>query len=259
MDYFPKCYVHGNKIITRINRKDKNSESLLEKYSEWKKNNEAITGTDRRNIGKKVKLLNEYKNYINNFPSTAQSKLSSSVLEEFLYYLFKDFIANLKFPNTLLGGIRAYNSLYFCPTNLKNFQQNPFIRINEKDQDFSIYRKIEILAESEKKKINVPVVSIECKTYLDKTMLEGSIATAEKIKLGNPYCLFLVVTETYSVSYDVDPKYSRIDQIFVLRKDTKKKPIYSDVVYSLFTVVANHLSSDWSNIEDKIKKSGKII
>ena len=133
------------------------------------------------------------------------------------------------------------------------------MKINEKDQDFSIYRKIKITAEDEEKQINIPVVSIECKTYLDKTMLEGSIATAEKIKLGNPYCLFLVVTETYSVSYDVDPKYSRIDQIFVLRKDKNEQQICSDVVYKMFSTVGKHLSSDWSNIEEKIKKYGRVL
>jgi len=39
-------------------------------------------------------------------------------------------------------------------------------------------------------KIYVPIVSIECKTYLDKTMYEGSISTAEKIKKGIPTVFF---------------------------------------------------------------------
>jgi len=43
-------------------------------------------------------------------------------------------------------------------------------------------------------------------------MLDGSIVTAEKIKNDNPYCLFLVVTECYDVSLDVDPAYSRINR-----------------------------------------------
>jgi hypothetical protein len=46
-------------------------------------------------------------------------------------------------------------------------------------------------------------------------MYEGFVSTAEKIKRGNPYCIFLIVTETYQVSLDVDPKYSLIDQIYV--------------------------------------------
>jgi hypothetical protein len=43
-------------------------------------------------------------------------------------------------------------------------------------------------------------------------MLEGSIATAEKIKYGNPYSLFFVVTERYAVDLSIDPVYSKIDQ-----------------------------------------------
>lgn len=39
MDHFPKYYAHGNKIITRINRKDKNSKSLFNKYNIWKTKN----------------------------------------------------------------------------------------------------------------------------------------------------------------------------------------------------------------------------
>lgn len=140
------------------------------------------------------------------------------------------------------------------------------MRINVKDQDFAIYREVQIKADGESKKVNVPVVSIECKTYIDKTMLEGSIATAEKIKSGNPYCLFIVVTEWYNVSTEVDPAYSRIDQIYVLRKGIrrkqpqgKEKPIDPDVVIDLFAYVKRHLERDWSDIERRLEMEGKIL
>lgn len=136
--------------------------------------------------------------------------------------------------------------------------------INVKDQDFSISKEIILKSRVsnnenwQESKIYVPIVSIECKTYLDKTMYEGSVSTAEKIKKGNPYCIFLIVTETYEVSLDVDPKYSQIDQIYVLRKDNVKNPICKDVVYDLFKFVDSHINSDWYNIRNKIKK-GKMI
>ncbi len=189
-----------------------------------------------------------------------------------MYYLFKDLLTRLneeveqddeKIKPILLGGIRAYSNLYFAPENFKAFVKKPNMQVNVKDQDFTIYRAITIKADGEKKTINVPVVSIECKTYIDKTMLEGSIATAEKIKNGNPYSLFLVVTEWYDVSYDVDPAYSRIDQIFVLRKQKRRSnrnnPIYFEVVRDLFNFVKEHLERDWSNIEQKLKREGKIL
>lgn len=64
-------------------------------------------------------------------------------------------------------------------------------------------------------------------------MLEGVIATAEKLKSGNPYTRFVVVSENYDVDLKVDPVYSRIDQIYVLRKSKRKEyfsPIDADVV-----------------------------
>ena len=137
-----------------------------------------------------------------------------------------------------IGNIRAYSNMYFSPKNFESFKEDPAIKINQKDQDFAIYRNITLTVKDESINISVPVVSMECKTYLDKTMLEGSIATAEKIKMGNPYCLFFIVTETYDVSYDVDPIYSRIDAIFVLRKQKRPRngrlnPISYEVVYDL--------------------------
>ena len=142
------------------------------------------------------------------------------------------------------------------------------MRINSKDQDFSIFRVVNIKADTEENRINVPVVSIECKTYIDKTMLEGSIATAEKIKNGNPYSLFIVVTEYYDVSFDVDPKYSRIDQIFVLRKQKRPKDkksrkninsIDEEVVIRLFEFVREHLERPWSDVKKKLEEEGTII
>lgn len=68
----------------------------------WKDDNLKITGTTEEDIKKKVKLLNEYKIFIdqpkfkkeagNKYGFTSQSQLHSSVIEEFMYYLFKDIV-----------------------------------------------------------------------------------------------------------------------------------------------------------------------
>ena len=108
----------------------------------------------------------------------------------------------------------------------------------------------------------MPIVAIEAKTYLDKTMLEGSIATAEKIKSGNPYTKFYIVTETYEVDLSVDPAYSRIDQIYVLRKSNDRgenKPISADVVLMIVECIKEHLNKEWSNVEDKLTSKGVIL
>ena len=274
-----KIHVHGSNILTKIkntkfSKNDKEDELnfILSQYKEWFEKNEQLIGYTNEIIEKRVKWLNDYKAVIKNIDYTAQSKFHSSVLEEFLYYLFRDLLKdimnsgnvdNKKIQKISIGGIRAYSNLYFAPKDILNFMQTSNMKINVKDQDFSIYRKVILRADDEQKTINVPIVSIECKTYIDKTMLEGSIATADKIKNGNPYCLFLVVTETYDVSYEVDPAYSRIDQIYVFRKAKRRSNDNNSIDYlvvqDLFDFVKTHLLRDWSNIEKKLKQEGKIL
>lgn len=199
---------------------------------------------------------------------SSQSKFRPSIIEEFMYILFDNLIQNIKSnindeKNFLkIGGTKAYTNLYFSAKNLKEFINHPQIGVNQKDQDFAIYKTITLNIENTGIiKTNLPVVAIENKTYIDKTMLEGSIATAEKIKSGNPYSLFIIVTETYDVDLTVDPAYSRIDQIYVLRKCKRKEqvPIQSDVLIDLLEMVKNHLTRSWSNIEEKLREKGKII
>ena len=143
------------------------------------------------------------------------------------------------------GPVKAYSSMYFHYTDQESFKSNLQLKVNEKNQDVGIF-KIEKLTTGDGKeyKIFVPIVCIECKTYLDKTMLEGSVSTASKIKNGNPWCLFYIVTETYDVSDKVDIETSQIDNIYVLRKCRHKKnpnKIQPDVVEHLLKSIKQHL------------------
>jgi hypothetical protein len=265
-------HIHGKNILAKIkNYRGKGSniyKKAIHLYKRWKLQNENIMGSTLKAIKNKVRFLNNYMDKISEIEIfSSQSKYHSSVLEEFFYYLFSDLINNINRPKRsankiMLGGIRAYSNLYFAPKSIYEFKKTSSIKVNVKDQDFSIYRNVKLTAEDIETTLNVPVVSIECKTYIDKTMLEGSIATAEKIKNGNPYCLFIVVAETYSVSFDVDPAYSRIDQIYILRKSkdtSKSSKIDYHVVCDLFKYVKKHISRDWSNIKNKLLNNGKII
>jgi len=277
--------VHGKNIIAKLNKYSKLSAKqkklmplIVKKYNEWSKANNALVGYRKTDIEKRVSSVSKYKKFVEQVDFKAQSKFHSSVLEEFVYYLFKDLIKDMNekirknetYHEIKIGGTKAYCNIYFCPKNIKDFLINPSIKSNVKDQDFTIYREVLLEADGKKEtrvNINVPVVSIEAKTYIDKTMLEGSIATAEKIKNGNPYCLFIVIAETYDVSLEVDPAYSRIDKIYILRKqkspgkkDSKKlNPINSKVTVNVFNKVKNHLEKNWSNVKQKLEKDGEII
>ena len=269
--------IHGSNIQRKI-REDTSRQNQIylaeinSKYQEWiSKINLLKEKTDDDDIEQRVKDLNDYKDFIDHpkFKKekgnvdgfTSQSKLHSTVMEEFLYHLLSE-IPALKDKALKLGPADAYSNLYFSPKNLDSLETDPGLIINTKDQDFAISKEIEINVSLNPKKnikpqkILVPVVSIECKTYLDKTMYEGSVATAEKIKQGNPYGLFFIVTETYDVKEDVDPKYSQLDQIYILRKSKRDKDekystrnqIYSDVIIDLFRRVEKHLNSVWKNV-----------
>ncbi|HPE39456.1 MAG TPA: Bpu10I family restriction endonuclease [Bacteroidales bacterium] len=202
---------------------------------------------------------------------TSQGKFRPTILEEFMYILFKDLIEEVKIKigeiDHLLkvGSSKAYTNLFFSASNFHEFIRAPQIGINDKDQDFAIYRPINItIGESNAIETNLPIIAIENKTYIDKTMLEGSIATAEKIKSGNPYSQFFIVTENYDVDLKVDPFYSKIDQIYVLRKSKRNKnvpmnPIYADVLIDLVNNVEKHLNRTWSDVSAKLTNTGKIL
>lgn len=229
-------------------------------------------GIDEQAISSKVTALNSYYNFLhqneydNLYPS--QSKFRSTILEEFMGLLFFELVSNYQqqfhVNNDVLncGPANAYTNLFFTGANFQDFVASPSIGINSKNQDFAIYRQTELTINDVRKKICLPIVALENKTYIDKTMLEGSIATAEKIKSGNPYCLFCIVTETYEVSFDVDPAYSRIDQIFVLRKSSLRNEfqhIDFHVVYNLVSLINSHLERQWSNVEQRMLQNGTII
>lgn len=267
-------FVQKYKQYDKLNIKQQKAlNDILPEYIKYIEGNLKINGFSDKEIEQRTKLLNKYYDFItlndHNNTFTAQGKFRPTIMEEFMYLLFKDLINSFK--NTLkdnsnilqIGGTKAYTNLYFAAKNLKQFIDEPQIGINQKDQDFAIYRPVTLNIESKGNiQANLPVVAIENKTYIDKTMLEGSVATADKIKSGNPYSLFLIVTETYEVDLSVDPAYSRIDQIYVLRKGKRKdeqRPIYPEVLIDLVDAVKHHLSRNWSDIEQKLKQYGRII
>jgi hypothetical protein len=264
------AHIHGKNLLRKLKDKPGDYDLLKKiflKYKAWKEGSEKLCTNIENNTEDKIKeltrLFNDYKEFVTaENIYTAQSKFEPTILEEFMAVLFKHLVNDDVYS---LGGIRAYSNLYFSPKDFNDFKSNPSIKINEKDQDFAIYRKVTINCENGDYHLYVPVLSMECKTYLDKTMLEGSIATAEKIKMGNPHCLFLIVTESYDVDIKVDPSYSRIDRIFVLRKQRgseKKKvlnPIQSDVVLSLYNMVKSHLSASWMDVEKNITERGIVF
>lgn len=263
---------------------------MLGPYSEQSDN-------DREIIEARVSLLENYKDFLDQqhyaerFDS--RSNLHSSVIEQFLYYLFRDMVLSFG-NNVLIGKSHAFKDIFFVPPNYRSMITRPFARIEVKDHDFvigvTLQGKIKILShedtenahqvaelplfyeaqqEGDAEIINfdIAAVAIECKTYLDKTMLEGSSRAAEELKTRNPNALYLVLMEWLKLTSAVNLRKYKVDQIYVLRKqkntdrefryadDYIKNPIESEVVWHLFNTVRTHLTTDWeATIEEGIDR-----
>ncbi len=275
-DAYPQLS-HASNIITKYNGTLTSKEEyaltlLIPEYAKYLKSMLEISSYDKASIVKKVSYLNKYYNFMHEKELdrvfSAQGKFRPTILEEFLYLLFKDYVEQVKSRDDSegvlgSGAVKAYSNIYFKAKNFKDFIKSPEIGVNEKDQDYAIYRIFDITVnKSNSMQIRIPAIAIEAKTYIDKTMLDSIIATAEKIKSGNPHTRFIVVAERYDVSFTVDPAYSRIDQIYVLRKSMRKSEwidIDENVVWRMVDETIKHLERPWSDIETRIKEDGVII
>lgn len=253
---------------------------LIQKYLAYYQSVQVESYT-KSTIRKAARGLDSYYNYFetSRIEKTFDSrgKIRSTVLEEFTYLFLKKKVDSItaekcgaNYKRIKCGAVQAYSNLYITAKNIGGFVNEPPIAgINTKNQDFTIYREMKVTVTSDSgsstQPIQVPILAIENKTYLDKTMLEGAIATAEKLKSGNPYSTYIVVTETYAVANDVDPAYSRIDQIFVLRKckhdknNRRPQPISPDVLGRLVKMVEARLTDTWADVENRMQNKGEII
>ncbi|MDE7396718.1 MAG: Bpu10I family restriction endonuclease [Muribaculum sp.] len=269
---------HASNIISQNGKNNLNAQQqacldvLIPQYALYLRAMLNENASDQQSVIRRVSLLNTYYNFIHDngfdliFPSTG--KFRPTILEEFMFLLFKSHIEDIKArldPHDKLrsGFVKAYSNIYFNADDINGFINSPKVGVNTKDQDYAIYRSFDISINGQPTiTINIPCVAIEVKTYIDKTMLDTIIATAEKIKSGNPHSRFVAVAETYDVSLTVDPAYSRIDQIYILRKSKRSnmwRDIDSSVVWRLYHETVSHLNQVWANISVKLSNDGIII
>ncbi|GJD18231.1 Bpu10I family restriction endonuclease [Rivularia sp. IAM M-261] len=314
--------VHGSNLeqkeAHRTKYRDSDSKKYLKEiraeYDKWHDYNIKLVGptstpteNDDAILTQRVELLSTYKDFLDQqhyaekFDS--RSNLHSSVLEEFLYYLFKDLVGDFG-ENALIGKSHTFKDIFFVPPKYSEMLKRPYARIEKKDHDFVIgatiqvsfesapppeqdenpgekvtlvkeepenYTQVKVTGNTETHIFDIPVVAIECKTYLDKTMLEGSSRAAEDLKARNPNSLYIVVMEWIKLSSDVNLRKYKVDQIYVLRQqkntdreyryeeDYVKNPVNVAVVKHLFYKVRKHLTTDWSGgIEQGIKRGWLI-
>ncbi|PLY58440.1 hypothetical protein HBH1_03231 [Herbaspirillum sp. BH-1] len=274
-------YVHGNNLQQKENhltkyRDDESCRFLREiraKYEDWKAANLSLRGPvrdpderDMEIINRRVALFNEYKDFIDQqhyaekFDS--RSNLHSSVLEEFMYYLFRDLVESIS-NSAMIGKSHTFKDLFFTANSFQEMLVTPQILVERKDHDFAIGVHIDASfraagqPQREFETWDLPAVAVECKTYLDKTMLQDASTASEIIKHRNPNALYLVVAEWLKLTEAVNLRKFKIDQIYVLRKQKNtdreyryregyvKNPVYEDVVMQLFNDVRSFLTRSW--------------
>ncbi len=274
-------FVHGNNLEQKESHPTKYRDAVSRqflaeirvRYDTWRQANFALVGpkvavtdADYATVEARVKLLNEYKDFLDEqryaekFDS--RSNLHSSVLEEFMYYLFKDMVTELSM-HALLGKSHTFKDMFFKPDSYRDMLQQPKLLVETKDHDFAIGVKLDARfrcsgTEADQHEVwDIPAVAVECKTYLDKTMLQDASTAAEQLKHRNPSAMYIVVAEWLKLTESVNLRKFKIDQIYVLRKqkntdrefryaDTyQKNPIYADVVGHLFTTTRTFLTSSW--------------
>jgi len=268
-------------------------------YDKWHAANLALVGptattaaNDEQTVAKRVDLLVTYKDFLDqqkyaeHFDS--RSNLHSSVLEQFIYYLFRDLAASFG-SQALIGKSHSFKDIFFHPPNFKSMLEHPHARVERKDHDFVLgvsvsatmattqqdphpYSDSEppasvkearavygagIYDDREEHTFDLPAVAIECKTYLDKTMLEASSRAADELKARCPNALYIVVMEWLKLTENINLMKYQVDQIYVFRKQRntdreyrylpgyEKKPIDAGVVWHLYQAVRGHLTSDW--------------
>lgn len=275
--------VHRDNLIQKENSKDKYADKVSKKllreirveYEKWKTANEILKGPyilktkkDLAILKERIKLFEKYKGFIDRQKYAEQfdsrSNLHSSVLEEFMYYLFRDLVFEYS-GSALLGKAHTFKDIFFNAPNYKEMVSYPHAKFEKKDHDFAIGVTInaKMSCAGEKNEeihvFQIPAIAIECKTYLDKTMLEGSSTAAEQLKHRNPNGFYIVVAEWLKLTEQVNLRKFKVDQIYILRKQKntdreyrylktyKKNPVYISVVEHLFNTVRSHLASDWES------------
>ena len=147
-------FVHGDNIAQKesiVETKSIQAKYIKEiraKYNQWKAANEALIGpiatpmpSDVNIIEQRTALFNQYKDFIDQQKYAeafdSRSNLHSSVLEEFVYYLFRDLVANIS-KNALIGKSHAYKDIFYSATSFTEMVSTPCFHIEKKDHDFVI-------------------------------------------------------------------------------------------------------------------------
>jgi len=273
-----KHYAHGTILKSKSSNPELNL--IYQEYVRFLSTISEFTIVDETGVIRLVEAFNVYRTSVlyllETRKNSGQENLRSSMLEELFCHLFEDLIKDILVTiptNFFIGKSKGYVDLTFSPSSFENFFINPHPYIHSKDQDFILGATLKLSIESNQHRLDetiiIPFVAIECKTYIERNMLDGCSGTARRLKSAMPYCLYIVASE-YMKLKEEQPELSDINEIYILCKtsnserDRQRKinlpphPIDDELIYDLFLKVKGHLNSIWWAPE-KALLTGKVI
>ena len=276
-------HIHGNVLYEyskKLNGREKEHfDTVISAYEKYRIDIENIKTLKNEDLKQIVSFLNSYREVaipvFDNVPNSGQTGLGSTIMEEFFYLLFKKKmdLLELEHNNVFVGKGNSYVSLSFTPSSFINVFNNPNANIHTKDQDFVLGANVEIQITADGVSHNtptvIPIVAIECKTYLERNMLDSCAATAGRLKNAMPYCIYIVASE-YMKMADASPELTDIDEVYILckaknadrerRRKNNEPPfeIDADLIIDLFERVERHLNAIWWKPDEAVTL-GRII
>ena len=276
-------HVHGKNLrdyAAKLHGERRNLfENIIGAYEEFRNTVSEINSLGHDDIVRFVNALNAYRSVavpvFDKLNNAGQKALGYTVMEEFFFLLFDKKMRQMEINhgNLFVGKGNSYVSLSFTPSSFSHLFDDPNAYIHTKDQDFMLGANVDIniVADGREKKETtvIPVVAIECKTYLERNMLDSCAATAARLKSAMPYCIYIVAAEYMKMS-DTSPELTDIDGVYILckaknadrerRKKNNEPPLNIDpeLIFDLYERVSRHLNAIWWKPEDAVA-TGKII
>lgn len=224
-------FSHSDNLENKIDSNYKSQGKFFEDfrnnhYIPWRQANIRIDGISRKNILRKVALLEKYYKAVDDANGrkrprsqprgwiTFQSKFRPSVLEEFCYYLLKDL------PEIKKLGLEFKKKKIHAGFEINSKGE---IISRDKDVDCCIVKASQGEIEKKKFMFIIPIIAIECKTYLDGTMWHESQYSAMLLKRANSSAKVYVLTEDNQVKLSNITKESPANDIFVIRNPDSSK------------------------------------
>lgn len=283
MEILENKHIHGKNLrdyaAKQTGAKKDTFDGLLQAYEIYRDRIDAVGTLTDAGVRECVAALNEYRAVsvpvFDSLDNNGQVALGYTVMEEFFYLLFqkKLALAHIEHGNLFAGKGNSYVSLSFTPGSFSSLFRRPNAYIHTKDQDFVLGAAVEIQVtaggSAETMTTVIPAVAIECKTYLERNMLDACAATASRLKSAMPYCIYIVASEYMKMS-DAAPELTDIDEVYILCKaknaerEQRKRaglpplPIDADLILDLYGRVCRHLNAIWWRPDDAVA-NGKII